>query len=505
MPRSESLSLGIELNDREVRAVLVDLAGETPSVRTARVVPLPDGAIASGAIGDFEAVVHALRELVRPLRLGPATPTFVGISSALVVTRNLTIPPCDDWEIPTLVEGEMEHQGLWVEGGPLETIVFPRRANAPAHGMRSVSVVLADPAMVRTTIAAVESAGLKVSALETSQAGKLRAAALALPYSAATFFLVMGPHVTGVSYFDGPDLVANRRIEVGSTTLFRPAGPSGEGIGAPLRVDHATIDRLAIESLQMMEFVQRESAGEIESVRIYAIEPELEMLAPMLERRFGIPTTFSPPPAELDDIRYSVAFGLAVREFPGPFNVPKLDLAAKLRQQSDDKESKRNLAGSMLASGLALVVGLVAFVCYSRLIASLGEHSRRATNQLHDLRGKIDSVRSARESGDLLYRTLRHEGVPLGSVMDDVVVGLDAGVRLKSVGVGKDYHVRIEGEAKDEAALGRATQRLQASTVLKNVCLVGLDRSATPGRVPLSFEIDATTPAADGAETEARS
>lgn len=504
MPRPENLTLGIELSDREIRAVLVDLNGEIPSVRAACVETLPNGALDGGVIHDPAAVIQALGRLVRPLRVGSTTRTIVGIPSALTTTRLLSLPPCEDREILALAEGEMEHLGILTEDGPLEVFGYPRPAGAPANSPRSATVVMADHGMIRKVKATVEGAGLRVAAIETSQVAKLRAATLALPPSAATLFLVVGPQLTGLSYFNGADAIANRRVEVGSSTLFREQAPDVDGFPSPMRIDHATIDRLAIESLQLMEFVQRAYAEEIESVRLYAVEPELEMLAPMLERRFGIATIFSPPPAGLDDIRYSVAYGLAVRDFEGPYRVPKLDLSAKLRKQSDAREARQNLIGAMLASGLAVVVGLTAFVCYGRLNSSMAAHARKTADKLAEVRLHADATQNARTDDDLLYRTLRREGLPLVAIMNDVARGVDAGVRLKSVGIGKNLRVEVHGEARDEIALSRIAQRLQTSPILTDVTLVQLDRSNVPGSAPIAFEIDATTVPADQIGTVGR-
>jgi|GEM_PF-4450106 len=505
MPRPENLNLGIELNDRDIRVALVDIEGDTPSVRATRTALLPDGAIEGGVIHDPAIVAQTIQQLVRPLRVGPTTRTVVGIPSTLLTTRLLSIPPCEDREVAALVEGEMEHLGILTEEGPLEVITYPRREGAPANAMRSATVFMADHRIVREVKAAVEAAGLRVAGIETSQVGKLRTATLALPRSAATLFIVVGPHLTGLNYFNGADPVANRRVEVGSATLFREQAADADGNPAPLRIDHATLDRLAIESLQLMEFVQRDFADEIESVRIYAVEPEVEMLAPMLERRFGIPTVFSPSPTGLDDPRYAVAYGLAVRDFVGPYKVPKIDLSAKLRKQSDAQETRQNLIGSMLASGLALAVGLVAFVCYGRLNAALDAHGRRTAAQLKELRSQTDTISAARTDQDRLYHALRHEGLPLVAIMDDVARGVDPGVRLKSVGVGKDLHVKVQGEAQNEAALSRIAQRLQASPVLADIGLVQLDRSRVPDSAPITFEIDATTVPADRIDAPGRS
>ncbi len=525
MSRRDSTTLGIDLNEREIRLVQAGVKGGRPFVAKAAATPLPYGAVAHGIVMEPATLIVALRRALAEFGVSGPTKAVIGVSGEQAGFRTVSVPPCPDAELPTLIAGEIALQGSTGMGGPYDFFpLFP--AGAPVGGLRPFAVVDVDAGVTQSLFEIAEEVGLGVQAFEPTPLALLRTAVAELPATANAFALVVGPSVTDAAYFIGGKLAAFRRLDVGANGLVQSFAPSSfygetdsmygspfEEPEAPLEgyshIDQGTVDRLALEAQRTMEYVQRgdPEGSAIHEVILVADDPEVEPLAAMLERRFGLTVKLVRPPSETGaqgESRYGVAYGLALRAAHAGVATPAADLFSAHRTEAKRVETKRNFYGSLLVAGLAAAVGVAGCFLYNRQIAAVKKRSGAVLAQIAAVKKTTDARLDARADEALLYKTLRAEGVPLGTMMDYVVGGIDPTVGLKFVSISDDLKVRIAGEARDETALVRTTQALQSSPVLKGVAVERFDRGGPKDQAPvLTFEVSATTVPADRLKQEA--
>ena len=507
MKRHDSHSLGIELDEREIRLVLANVRGSKPTVARAMAFPLPTGAVMNGVVLEPGTLSLALRRAIDAIGSSVAT-AAVGVSSDQSNFRTVTVPPCPEAELPTLVSSEIDHQGALNPGDPYG--FFPIHPNGgEPEVMQTLAVVGTDAGVTHSLVEALEGAGLGVSALEPIPLAMLRTAATGLLPGAASFILVVGRTSTEAAYLVGGELAAFRRLDVGSAHLVNLYASYEDEYGAVhegLRgVDHDMADRLAVEAQRTMDYVQRaDRAAAIDHVRIVCDDAAVDPLAGMLERRFGMPIEIVRAPAaegEMPDARFTAAYGLAIRSVNGSINTPTIDLFTAGRIEARRVETRRYFVGSLFVACLSIAIGLIGCVLYSRQIDATGRRVAGIKAQIDTTKKATDEAIDRQATEAMRDKSLRKEGIPMGAIIDDVSSGVDSGVGLRLVSVADDLTVRLEGEAKDETALVRTAEALKGSPVILNVAvnrfdriLKGADSKAVGG---IKFEISGATVAAD--------
>ena len=513
MRRNDPHSLGIEIEEREIRLVVAYVRGGRATVERTLAMPLPSGAIMNGVVLEPGTLTLALRRAVEALGTVPPT-AAVGVAGEQSIFRTVALPPCPEAELPALVASEIDHQGALNPGDPYG--FFPLHpTGAEDESMQTIAVVGADASVAGALVETLQEAGLGVSALEPVPLAMLRTAVAGLP-SGAVFALVIGRSTTEAAYFVGGALAAFRRLDVGSASLILSFAPYHDEDSGPVEgwshVDHDAADRLALEAQRTMDYVQRaDRSAAIDRVRIVCEDAAIAPLAGMLERRFGLPIEIVQPPApegEAPDARFAAAYGLAVRGLSAGVAAPTIDLFTAGRIEARRVETKRYFVGSLLVAGLSVLVGVVGCVLYNGQIGAAQARVAGIKSQIEATKKTTADALDRQAAEALRDKALRKEGIPMVAVIDDVATSLDPGVGLKLVTVGDDLSVKIEGEARDETALVRTAQALKASAVLRNVAVDRFDREAKGAdpRVPtgLKFEISGATVAADRVSRKAK-
>ncbi len=505
MRRNDPQSLGIELNEREIRLVVAHLRGGKATVTQTLAAPLPHGAMLNGVVLEPDTLAVALRRAVDALGGAPAA-AAVGVSSEQSHFRTVTVPPCPDAELPALVASEIAHQGALNSGDPYGFFPVHPTSSEP-EVMQTLTVVGADASVAIALVEALESTGLTVSALEPTPLAMLRTATSGLSSGAASFALVIGRSSTEAAYFVGGALAAFRRLDVGADHLVHAYAPAYDDTESESwsGFDHDAADRLALEAQRTMDYVQRsDRAAAIDHVRIVCEDPAIGPLAELLENRFGLPIEIVVPPApegQASDARFTAAYGLAIRALGGGVASPTIDLFTAGRIEAQRVETKRYFVGALFVACLSVAVGLVGCLMYNGQIAAAQRRVASTRAQIEATKKATSDALDAEAAEAQRDKALRKEGVPMGALIDDVASSLDPNVGLKLVSVGDDLSVHLEGEAHDETALVRTAEALKASRVLRNVAVDRFDRDVK-GADPkaaggIKFEISGATVAAD--------
>lgn len=513
MRRNDPHSLGIELNEREIRIVLANVRGGKATVEKALAFPLMHGTVMNGVVLEPGTLNLALRRAIDSLGVAPSAASLA-IASEQSHFRIVTVPPCPESELPALVASEIEHQGALNLADPFG--FFPIRPHGPeGEAMQTLAVVGVDAQLAQSLVETLEAAGLAVSALEPAPLAMLRVATAGIPSGMAAFALVVGRGTTEAAYYVNGQLAAFRRLDIGSDHLiqaFQPYDEEGMPIPGWTGVDADATDRLALEAQRTMDYVQRaDRSAAVDRVRLVCGEPGCEPLVSMLEHRFGLPVEIVAPRApegEEPDVRFTAAYGLATRALTGGVASPAVDLFTAGRIEARRVETKRYFVGSLLVASLSVAVGLIGCLMYNGQIAAAQRRVAGIKSQTEASKKATADALDAQAAEAARDRALRKEGAPMGAVIDDVASSLDPNVGVKLVTVGDDLTVHIEGEARDEAALVRTAEALKSSRVLRNIAVDRFDRDdknadpkATGG---LKFEISGATVAADRVAKKAK-
>src|SRR5690349_13199763 len=107
--------LGIDIDSKEIRVVEMRGSWSQPQILRAEAVPTPPGAVENGRVVYPQPVADALRILTQ--RMGVRTrDVILGLPARTVMARVLEIPNVPDAEIPAILQGEMLHYHLLMEG-----------------------------------------------------------------------------------------------------------------------------------------------------------------------------------------------------------------------------------------------------------------------------------------------------------------------------------------------------------------------------------------------------
>ena len=527
MARKELSLLGIDLEDYEVRVVETRYRSGKPSIARVASAPIPPGAVSRGIVIEPGLVAVALRRLLDSLNFDK-TEAVLGVSDSQTLFRALTVPFCSAEELPTIVEGEVEHHNL-VQSEDGVHDFFRLHSPSPVEGEPiALTIIAANESATNGLREMAERAGITIAAIEPTSLAMLRSAALSIPASQVVFVILVGTTATDTAFFIGGRLTAFRRIEVGSNSLIQNLAPSlglgqsptstewgdesytaTRGDGPNIEISDNAVDRLAGEMRHTVEYLRRKypDFAVFDRIHLAVNQPLFEGLAPMLEARLGgdvelvrLPAGDSDAPEAVmnlagpEALRFMTAYGLAAYEaVPTGVRLPEVDLFSKQRRVARRAGSKRNFLGSILVSAVAIVLGAIGFVLLNGQISRVDAETKVLTGQTDDVKARTDLVVAARLKKAAQYKALRKEGIPLGVVMDYVVGSMRPGVGLKSVSVGDDLGVKIIGDALTESDLIETTRNLQSSPVLNGITVNQFSRPAKAAGTPVAFELSAKT------------
>jgi len=459
-----------------------------PSVVAVRYEPMPEGAIEWGKIVNPMSISTVLRRVVDGMGTSKTATAVIGIPASSCLLRNLMIPPVPAAELASVVAGEVEHYGIVRTQGGVHTFLplNPPKSGAVAEAI-PVAVLAVEEDVTHILREIAERAGIEVEALEPTLYAMFRAA-MAASNTNSLLAIMIGTTCGDMAVMSEGNLIAYRRIETGAQSLIQMSNI----IGSSPTLDRGAVEGLATETRRTMEYLRREypSLPEISTLRVVVDNPALAPLAEQLSQRLGL--TVEPvrpylgPAADPiavnstqgpDGMRFAAVSGLGLHGAQKSLTkIPALDLYSAERSVSRLQTSKRNLAGSIAASLVAICLGTVGSFVYNGQINAVNKEIKLSEDRLANIKSEISLVQQQRALKDQQYKILRKNGVPIGPLSDALVGSLASGVGLRSFGITTDLSVAITGEATDEANMIKTVQALQKSPVLKGVMIQSFTR-----------------------------
>ncbi len=483
-----STLLGIEIHDHEVRVMEVRYRNNVPSVVAVRYEPMPEGAIEWGKIINPMAISTVLRRVVDGMGTSKTATAVIGIPASSCLLRNLMVPPVPPAELASVVAGEVEHYGIVRTQGGVHTFLplNPPKTGAVAEAT-PVAVLAVEEDVTHVLREIAERAGIEVEALEPTLYAMFRAA-MAASNTNTLLAIMIGSTCGDMAVMSEGNLIAYRRIETGARSLIQ----NSNIVGSSPMIDRGAIEGLATETRRTMEYLRREypSLPEIGTLRVVVDDPSLASLADHLSQRLGL--TVEPvrpylgPAADPiavngtqgpEGMRFAAVSGLGLHGAHKTLTkIPALDLYSAERSVARLQTSKRNLAGSIAASLVAICLGTVGSFVYNGQITAVEKEIRLSEERLAKIKSEISLVQQQRALKEEQYKILRKNGVPIGPLADALVSSLAPGVGLRSFAITPELNVSITGEAADEARMIKTVQTLQKSPVLQGVMIQSFTR-----------------------------
>ena len=228
---AKRVMVGLDIGSSAVRAAEVEIDGDRRVLRRFAQVGLSEGAVVEGEVRDQTAVAMAVKRLWQQGGFSQKS-VIVGLGSQRAMVRQVEMPPMSDAELRSAVRFKIgEFLPIPVEQAVVDFASLSKGGGG--EGSRLGLLVAAQREVVVDEVAAVERAGLRVEAVDSSPLALLRAVAPGLPtsggVSASGFEAVVGI---------GADLVTVAVREQGVPKFVRTvalSGPSGgRGAGDPL-------------------------------------------------------------------------------------------------------------------------------------------------------------------------------------------------------------------------------------------------------------------------------
>ena len=174
--------VGLDIGTYGVRAVELVLGGEAPVLERFAQVVLPTGAVREGEVVDAGAVTEAVRRLwseggLRQRRV------VMGVANQRVIVRQAELPLMSEADLQAALQFEAQELiPIPVEEAILDSQIVEDIVGPEGEARMRILLAAAQREMVRTHLAAVEAAGLRVTAVDVVPFALVRA--LAGPASA---------------------------------------------------------------------------------------------------------------------------------------------------------------------------------------------------------------------------------------------------------------------------------------------------------------------------------
>ena len=174
---AKKVMVGLDIGSSAVRAAEVVIDGDRKVLKRFAQVGLPEGAVVEGEIRDQTAVASAIRRLWQQGRFKQKS-VVVGLASQRAMVRQVEMPPMSDAELRSAVRFKIgEFLPIPVDQAVVDFASLSGR-DGP-DGTRLGLLVAAQREVVVDLAAAVETAGLRVEAVDASSLALLRAVARA--------------------------------------------------------------------------------------------------------------------------------------------------------------------------------------------------------------------------------------------------------------------------------------------------------------------------------------
>lgn len=470
--------LGVSFGHDQIRVVEVRRAGNELTVTAAGSTGMPAGALDPGSTVSPEIIAQRLRSLLKSMGATTKSAVF-GIPSSGVFTRLLDIPQIPDEELESVVAGEVAHyQMVRQDGGAFGFLKLPTPENSREI---QVLVMAADDPVLHTVDDIAKRSGLSLVTKEPAQLGAVRSSYLTT-FSEPTLIISVEDVATEISVVDGGKLMLYRRIDVGGRNLLANAVarvPVGVGAGVgPASAGGSSVDdvlsaRLATEIRRSLEYHRRQfPQSDVGQAVLSTMDPRLDSLCDYFEHSLGVTCRVATPSVRSSGGAAAVlgapvsseffsAIGLAAGELGYAEGVlPVIDLIPSAPRKEGMLVDSGKLIGAVAATAAVLVIGLA---YWSSLKAEAERNEQETVKQqakVRELTAQLEPKRAHRDMELRMLTDLSKQGTPFPWVMDAVQSSLDPGVGISEIHF-DGGHIRLAGEAKNEAAMVATLDRLR--------------------------------------------
>lgn len=507
MARIQRSVIGIELQEQHIRVVEVTDSARPMILAVAEAI-MPERSIRDGVIIRPDVVAASLRKLLQVTGINAEDAIF-GVPATACTLRTLTVPPVPDVEMPTIVDGEVKHFRIFSTHDAVYNY-FPLPAPTGADAGRSANVLLvgSEGPIISALREVAEKASINVLAFEPVQIGMYRTAAESLQDSSAMALIISEDRCDVVLHVAG-EISLFREIDLGANTLlsrhydddpFTHPAPDDEIVLDPLKVKVDNANSLSIELKRSIEYFQREypTARPIDRLVVVTTEPAISDLTPWLSSELNLPveivSSFKAS-TEKESVRsdlkapngarFGAAYGLAMRgAYAIEKRIPFMDLFARERTVVALEEKRKGMAGSLLVSIAAVVLGLI-------FAYKFGVEANHAEHHLNHLNEDVAELETAyqRNSEEQLklhrqYELLLQEGVPLSGLINAVSTRVLGQIGLTDIQANNTGQITITGEAIDESTAIRAAEALKMDGLIASANVASFEKVDPEGSKP---------------------
>lgn len=171
-----SITVGLDIGSRAVRAAVVEITRSGPTLRRFGEIPLAPGLVEVGDVVDEAGVTEAVAALWKRLRL-PRKRVVVGIANQRVIVRQVDVPYLEEGELREALPYQVQDAiPIPVEEAVLDFVPLEEYATPEGDPMLSILVVAAQREMVEGLVRIARGAGLDVLSIDLQAFGLVRAA-----------------------------------------------------------------------------------------------------------------------------------------------------------------------------------------------------------------------------------------------------------------------------------------------------------------------------------------
>jgi hypothetical protein len=436
--------------------------------------------------------------------------------------RRLSVPPAPEVEIREIVGGEISHYQILRTDGAFGYAKLEAANTEASDGMTPVVVVACEEPIITGIKSLADHCHMEEPSFEPLHFAMCRIAVASGADDAPVFAVMMADSHTDLAVVYQGKLWFYRRLDIGSDNVragaIIAAEEMGESAHHSLAAHHLAMGPaldVATEIHRSIEYIEREFIGlpRVENLTVVVNETDLGVLSEFLSSQMGfrcrtlypdaveVEPALSPLFSGNDGLRFVSALGLALRDAGSAIaGAPEVDLLSALRASMSMHEKKRNIAGSLVTSVVALVLAGVGFQLYNGQIASVQQETKESIARAEKINNEAMLQREQRALKAQQYTLLRREGVPVTALLDYLQAGIQPGVGLSGVAVDPNLGVAISGDSMSEAALIKTVEQLQRVPVLQGVSIVSFNRDQRGKSDGILFTLASRTVSLDSVE-----
>jgi type IV pilus assembly protein PilM len=218
-PFGKKSYVGLDIGHHSIKAVQIDRAGQGWRITKREEVPTPPDSIKDGVIVGPDAIVDALRHLLKAAHIH-ATSAVISVAGGSVVVRNVRIPKMPEATLRRSIKYEA---GRYVPTSVEDSYIEFEIVGYPEQGQMDVLIVAAPKDIVESRIRVCSAAGLEVEIVDIEPFAAYRSLIETDPsahFSDQTIALVdIGANTTSVSVVSGGQFSMTRSIPQGGRTF----------------------------------------------------------------------------------------------------------------------------------------------------------------------------------------------------------------------------------------------------------------------------------------------